>query len=202
MCGFLGGGSNVGGDARAQQQAQQQQIGQATGQINNAFSQYTPQWYQNYTNQYQNSAMPNLYQQYNQTQNDLSAQLANQGLSKSTAAGQLGGRLNTQFGEQKQGIANDALNATNSLRQNVANSQQNLIGQANTAADPFSAANAAYGTAASFNSPSLAAPVAGLFQNFANTYLGSRLQSAYGGGTPYYGGSLNFGSTLPATNLG
>ncbi len=195
-------GSNAAGQARQQQQQQEQQVAQATNQINQAFAGYNPAFFSNYTQQYENSAMPNLYDQYQQTQKQLGYQLANQGLLNSSAAGQDTKALNTELGLQKQGVANQALGATNTLRQNVAQEQQNLIGQANAATSPASVAQQALGAASSFSSPSMAQPVAGLFQNFANMYLGNKVANTYGQQYPYGFGSpawMNLGSSLPTT---
>ena len=202
------GGSSAGSDARQQQLSQQKQVLAATGQINKAFAGYTPEWYNNYTQQYTNSAMPSLMGQYEDTQKQLGYKLGDQGLIKSGTAGQANQALQTQLGQQQQGVANQALNATNSLRQQIAQQQQGLIGQANVAADPLSTAQQATGAAASFAAPSLAQPIAGAFQNFANMWLGNKAQQAYGGygrsslSNPYWGSTLGIGSGLPVTQGG
>ena len=177
--GLFGGGSDAAQQARAQQQAQQAQIGQATNQINSAFSGFTPQFFQGRTQAYENYANPQLMQQYQDTGQQLLGKLTNQGLLNSSAAMQEKGALQGQLGVQQQGIANQGIQGSQQLQQQVANEQNQLVGQANAATDPLSVAQGALGTAASYAAPSVFQPLGNLFQNFANTYLGSQLANTY-----------------------
>lgn len=173
------GGSSAAGDARAQQQSQQQQIEGATNQINQAFSGFNAPFYQQRTQAYENYAEPQLQQQYKGTLQNLYGKLANQGLLNSSAATQEKGALKGELNTQQQGVANQGFAQSQSLQQQIAQEQQNLIGQANAATDPQSVARGALDVAGSFSTPSAFQPLGQLFQGFANTYLGSQLNSAY-----------------------
>lgn len=198
--GLFGGTSNAGTQARQQQQLQQGEVQQATNRINQAFSGFTPQYYQNRAQAYTNFAEPQLMQQYQDTSLGLLDKLGNQGLLNSSAGLQERGALQNQLGLQQQGVANTGIQQAQQLQQQVAGEQSSLIGQANAAADPLSVSQQALGQAANFAAPSAFQPLGNLFQNFANTYLGSQLASTYnpnlygfylGGGAPQQG----FGQT-------
>lgn len=177
MC--LGGGDGGAGQARQQQQDQQRQIEDATTRINQAFSGFTPKFYQGRAQDYENYAEPQLMGQYHSTYQNLLGKLANQGLLNSSAAIGQRGALQNELNTQQQGIANQALSQSQQLQQQVAQEQQTLIGQANAATNPSSVAQGALGVASSFSAPSAFAPVGQLFNNFANTYLGSQLNQTY-----------------------
>lgn len=200
------GSSDAGSQARQQQQQQQQQITQATKQINDAFSGFNPQFFSNRAQAYENFALPQEQQQFQDQSNQLGFKLAGQGLSDSSQATQLGERLGQTDQQAKQGIAQTGIGQAQQLQQQVAQEQQNLIGQANAASDPLSVANSAIGTAASFAAPSAFAPVGQFFQNFANTYLANSLNNLYNpmatsGYYPNYN-QPRIGSSLPAVSQG
>jgi len=177
--GLFGGSSDAASQARQQQQLQQAQIQQATNRINNAFAGFTPQFYQQRAQAYENYAEPQLMQQYQEVSKQLLGKLANQGLLNGSAALQQKGALQNDLGLQQQGIANTGIQQAQQLQQQVAGEQAGLIGQANAAANPLTVAQEAIGTAANYAAPSAFQPLGQLFQNFANTYLGSQLASTY-----------------------
>lgn len=202
------GSSNAGSQAAALNAQQQNQINQATGQINRAFSGFTPQFYNQREKAYTNYATPQLFQQYGSTLNQLEDKLGNQGLTKSSAALQERGALAQALGQGEQTVADTAIGQAQSLQQQIAQEQSNLIGQANAAADPLSIAQGAVGTAAQFQTPSAFTPIGNMFQNVANTYLGSQLASTYNPqiyssflSNPGSGGGGSFGAGLPTNSV-
>ena len=175
----MSGGGDPGAAAARQAQLQQDQITQATGQINKAFQGFTPQFFNQRAQDYEAYALPFLNQQQQQAQNQANFKLFDQGLQKSSQAKTLGEQLGKYTNQQKQGVANEGIRQAQSLQQQIAQEQQNLIGQANAAANPASVGQEALGQAAQFSAPSSFAPVGNLFQNFANTYLANQLTNTY-----------------------
>lgn len=199
------GNSNAGDQAVALQQQQQQAVQAATGQINNAFSGFTPNFYNQRAQTYENYAAPQLEQQYQTSEANMKDKLGNQGLLDSSAAQQESGALAENLATAENSIANTAIGQSQSLQQQVAQEQANLVGQANAASDPLSVAQNAIGAASSLQTPSAFAPIGNLFQNFANTYLGSQLANTYNPSVyssflynPSSGNSI--GSGLPSNN--
>jgi hypothetical protein len=173
------GTGNAADAARKQQQQQQATIEAATGQINNAFAGFTPQFYQDRTAAYEKFANPQLTQQYQNVNQNLSGKLANQGLLNSSAGLNEQGALQQTRAQQQQGIANQGIAQSQQLQQQVAQEKNQLIAQANAASNPLSVAQGALGTAASFAAPNAFAPLGNMFQTFANTYLGNQLSNTY-----------------------
>lgn len=178
--------------ATAQQKQQQAAIASATDSINKNFAGFNPGFYQGYTNANVNYGLGQLAPQLQQTQDQLGFKLAGQGLGKSSQADKLGESLQTETGNQKQNIVNNALGATNTLEQNVNQQKSNLINEANVANDPASVANQSLGIASGFSSPSPIAPIGQAFGNWANTWLGASNSKTYGSSLPSsasYGGN-------------
>lgn len=195
-----------GAGAMAKQQAQQQKAVQdATNQINQAFSGFNDAFYNENTQKQENALLPGFQQQEQQTSDQLGFNLVRKGQQNSSQAKKLGESFGTEVGKQKQNIANQALQSTNQLKQNVNQQQQNLITEAGTANNPGSVAAQALGTASSFAAPSLLAPVAGVFNNWANMYLGQQNNQTYNTGTNAYnsmGTTPSYGSSFSSLTTG
>lgn len=173
-------GSSNAGSQIAQQQAQQQQLtNQSVSNINQAFSGFTPQWFNQASTAYSNWAVPQLQQQYQQNQNGLNFQLANQGLLGSSQQQQGQNALQTSQNQAQQQIAQQALSQQQQLQQQVGQQQSQLIGQAQTATDPSAVGQQALTTAAGFSIPSSFQPLGNLFSNFATQYLGNQQANTY-----------------------
>lgn len=175
-------GSSDGGAAaaEAQTQAQQGAIEQATNQINQNFSGFSPAFYNNYTQANENFGLGQLAQQLQQTQNNVGFKLAGQGAQNSSVGDTLNQSLQQEQGQEEQTVVNQALGATNTLKQNIAQQQGNLISEAEVANDPASVATQSLNIAGSFNAPSPIPPIGQLFGNWANTWLGGVNASTYG----------------------
>lgn len=201
------GNSNAGDQAVALQKQQQKSIQQATNQINQDFSGFTPQFFQDRATAYENYEEPQLYQQYGQTLAQMQDKLGNQGLTDSSAAQQEQGALQQALSQGQTQIANQGISQAQTLQEQVANEQANLVSQANAANDPLSIAQGALTQAAGFQTPSAFTPIGNMFQNVANTYLGSQLASTYNPNlyasflSPSgSGGGGGFGGSLPAAS--
>jgi hypothetical protein len=192
-------------DALAQQQAQQEaNTNQAVSGINKAFSGFTPQFFNNVNQSYQGYALPQLQQQYQQTQNQLGFKLADQGIyGKNSVSQGLNNQLQQANTTNTQNIAQQGLANAQQLQQQVGQEQSNLIGQAQTATNPQALSQQAISTAAEFGAPSSFQPIGSLFNNFAQQYLGQQNAGTYNPATSYLynnpyslGGSQGF---LPST---
>lgn len=193
------GATDTGSQLRAQQQQQQQLTEQAVSNINSAFAGFTPQFYQGATSAYRNWAVPQLQQQYQQTQNQLQAKLANQGLGKSSIAQDLSNQLQTAQQQAQEQIASQGLSQSQQLQQQVAQEKSNLIGQAQSATDPLAVSKQATAAAGSLQLPSSFQPLGNLFQNFSNLYLGQQLANTY---NPAYLSLLGYGYSNPGLGAG
>lgn len=200
------GQSNAGTQAVAEQQQQQQNVTNAVNQINQAFSGFGPSFYNQATQNYENWALPQVMNQYQQSEQSLQDKLGNQGLLNSSAGEQEQGQLSQALAGAENQVANTGISQSQSLQQQVAQEQANLVGQANAASDPLSVAQSAINQASSVQAPSSFAPIGNLFQGFANTYLGSQLANTYNpslyqsflyNSNP---GSGGFGGTLGASS--
>jgi len=195
MC--MGGGDGGAGAARQAQIDQQKSIADATDKINQVFGGYDDAFYKKRTQAYEDYAMPQLQNQFAQTQKKSLFGLADQGLWNSSAARNTNQQLQLANSQNEQNIANTALGQSNDLRKQIASQQQSLIGQANVASDPLSVAGQAALTAGSFAAPSAFAPIGDLFGTFANSYLTKQNSNLYGQAAQQYQQPINYGSSLP-----
>lgn len=175
----MGCGSTAGNTLAAQQKQQQQLTDQAVSKINSAFQGFNPQFYQNVGQAYQNYALPQLGQQYQQTQNQLGFRLANQGLGHSSQATDLYNKLGQAKTQATQQVAQNALQQEQQLQQQVSQEKAQLIGQAQTATNPNAIGQAAIANAAGFAVPSSFQPIGNLFNQFGQLYLANQYANTY-----------------------
>lgn len=184
MC-FGGGAPKDNSGAIAQQQEAQNQatIAQDTGEVNDAFStQFTPDYYNNITQSYEDYYDPQLTQQYQNTLNSLTGQLGQQGILQSTEGQRQLALLNQAYQTQQQTVASNAQNAAQTQKQNVAQQQNTLLGQATAAADPTSLATQAANTASALASPVTFSPLGSVFSGLLGQ--GTNALSIQQGGVP------------------
>lgn len=172
------------GAIAAQQQAQNAAtIQQDTGEVNDAFTQaFTPDYYNNITSSYENYYNPQLDQQYQTALNALTGQLGQQGILQSTEGQRQISLLNQAYQTQKQTVASNAANAAQQQKQNVAQQQNVLLGQATAAADPTSLATQAANTTSSLASPVNYSPLGSVFSGLLGQ--GTNALSIQQGGLP------------------
>jgi hypothetical protein len=190
MC--LGGNNSAANDASNLAAQQQAGVAQGTQAVNQAFSGFTPQFYQGRTQAYINAAEPQLQNQYQNTLQNLTYRLGNQGLTNSSAGNYLGNQLNQYTNQQQQNIGNQAYAATQGLEQQVANSQNQILGQLSASYNPTIASQQALNAAANFATPSPAPAIGNLFQDWTNIY-GTQQQSSIAAQYPYYYGQSAYG---------
>ncbi len=199
------GGTDL-GPTENQQGVQRRSENIAVNQIRNAFSGFTPNFYQGIANAYQNYANPQLQQQYRNATNQYGFQLANQGLQKSSQAQQGYGTLSDANNAGKTQIAQTGQGLVQNMQNQVANQEANLIGMAQSAAQPGQLVTQAQGVAANTSAPSSFAPIGqaftqalGTLSGVGNQYLGNQLQQAL---IPFMNpyGSSGGGGWLPSNS--
>jgi len=188
---------------RGLQKYQEAQITKATDQINNAFAGFNDAFYNKRKQAYENYMVPQLGEQYRNQQHQLGYSLSDSGLGHSSVARRLGDSLSGEFNKQRATIANNALADVGQLKQDVARSQNSLIGEANIANNPSSVAQSALGTASAFQSPSMFQPIGELFNSWGNMYLANQNQKRYAPVTAQANQySAGYGSSLPSVSYG
>lgn len=190
MC---GGGDGGAASMRQQEEKRKQGIKAATSKINDAFAGYDDKFYGQRTNENLDYLLPQVQEQFQQTQNQLGFNLANRGLGKSSQARNYGESLGVEMGKKKQEVSNMALDASRNLRQSIEGQRANLIGMAQTASDPDSVAQAAKTGAMAFGAPSTLAPVGGLFRDWSNMFLAKQQGNLY---NPATAQANNFAQSL------
>ena len=174
------GGGDTSGDLRAEQQAREQQILASQQGIDRVFQGFNPSFYQDREKAYLDYALPQLSQQFQNTQQNLVFDLANRGLLKSGAAANLAGSLNQELAKKQRQVGDQAVNESNALRQNIEQQRAQLYAQAQGGLAPSLSYSQALQAAGSFKTPSPFEPIGGLFDNWANIYTGARTAQAYG----------------------
>lgn len=155
------GGGSVPHDNSAQVAADQEAKRQAnitagTAAVNNAFdSAFNDNYYNNVATGYENYYNPQLDQQYQNTLNSLTAQLGQQGILQSSEGNRQIALLKQSYDTNKQTVANNALNAENTIKQNIDGQKNQLLSQAQQAGDPSNLAAQAAETVSSNSQPAI-----------------------------------------------
>lgn len=105
-------------------------LAQATDSINQAFSRFTPQYYQQYAQDWVNHYNPQIQDQFNTATVNTDYGLARTGNLRSQTAADQNMALLKQQGVAQADVANQAIQAANTLQQNVAGAKQNLMSAA------------------------------------------------------------------------
>lgn len=197
MC-FGGGGApkdNSGQIAADQEAKRQATVQQDTQSVNDAFSKaFTPDYYDNITKNYESYYNPQLDQQYQNALNSLTYQLGQQGILQSTEGGRQLALLKQSYGTNQQTVANNAANAAASAKQNVSQQQNQLLSQANAAADPLSLAAQTAANVGSINTNPTYSPLGSVFAGLLGQ--GTNALSIQQGGGLYAGGGAQVGSGI------
>jgi hypothetical protein len=108
-------------------------LAEGTQKINDAFGRFSPDYFNQYTSDYMNKATNDIDYQKNIANKQLLFGLARQGLGSSQAAVDQKGLLEEDAGRATAAQTQNALDATNTLKTQVANTKQNLLGQVTSA---------------------------------------------------------------------
>lgn len=108
-------------------------LAEGTKQVNDAFGRFSPDYFQQYTNDYTTKATDDLNYQKALANKNLLFGLARQGLGASQAGVDQHGLIEEQAGRATAVQAQNALDATNALKSQVAGAKNSLLGQVQAA---------------------------------------------------------------------
>lgn len=151
------------------------------------FQGFGDDFYDKAAQSYVQYAVPQIAQQYDQTNRGIQYGLANRGLVGSSAQSKAQSDLQLNLGQQEQQVADNARTTATNLRNQVENSRQSAISNLYQASDPAGAGAQAVSSAAQFSVPQSFTPILGAFSNLANQYATSQLYNNYTP-TSYTGG--------------
>jgi hypothetical protein len=181
---------------RADEEARKGRIKAGMSQIDGTFSKFNEQYYGDRAKDYTDFAMPQLERQSKMTRDDLIYALSRTGNLDSSAAIKKNNDLTYDENIARISIADEGLNKSNALRNQVENTRSNLVAQLNATGDNSASANAAVRQATNLETPVGYSPLGNMFANFAQTIgnIGSNGGNGYqgfAGGAKLFGGSGN-----------
>ena len=172
--GIYGSGGNSAEELRKEQQQREIKILSAQQEVGQAFQGFNPAFFEQRRKAFLGQALPQLGEEFNQAQRGLATMLANRGLLKSGAAGQLQGSLEAERGKQKMGLVGRATDESNRLRAAVSDQQSQLMSQAIAGLDPSLARSSALQSASNVMATSPVSQVSNMFGDWANVYLANQ----------------------------
>lgn len=191
MCDLFGGGSQPDNSAATAQiaatQAQQAQtnanITAGQNAIDTAFSQFTPDYYQGVANAYENAYNPQLTDQHNIAEDQLTAALAGNGMGESSVGNNAQAQLEKTYATNQANIANQGQDAANAMRTQVNNTEDQLSAMNAAAANPSLAASQAQAADAALVAPQSYPTLSNVFASVLSPI--SSATKAYTTGTNY-----------------
>lgn len=178
MCTGGGGGDGGAAQARADEAARQARIKQGTASIDKNFSGFNDAFFNSRANAYTNFANPQLADQYARTQQNLTYNLARQGLTASSEASRNAGELQRQYNDNRAQIAAQGMDAANDARNQVEQNRSELLAQLNATSDPAAAAASAVNRADILSRQQSFSPLGQLFANTTGL-LGNAATAGY-----------------------
>jgi hypothetical protein len=148
--------------------------------------QFTPDFYEKQKQGYLDYANPQVDKQFNDASKQLTFALARGNNLDSSAAATQSGDLQTQYGLQKQKVADDALSYENKAKSSVEDARSNLISNLNATGDAQGAVNSATARASALSQPAAYSPLTNLFSDFT---AGLGTQAALEKANYYSGGA-------------
>ncbi|MCW4115673.1 hypothetical protein NPA31_011930 [Aurantimonas sp. MSK8Z-1] len=189
-------GSDLARQTRQDEEDRQKRIREGTSRINAIFGQnFNDNFFAGQRANYLGYASPQLEDQYQDAQKQLTFALTRSGLLDSSARGERVGALQKLYDTNKQQVADKALSYETQARNSVEDARANLITTLNATGDAEGAANSAIARSAALSQPPSYDPLSGLFEAFTST-LGTqaaqeRAAAASGGAyTPRYSTGL------------
>src|SRR5687768_6183488 len=164
------GGKSGGGEAeraRREEQQRQKRIREGTTRVNSIFdSQFNPGYFEGRQQAYIDYANPQLEQQRDSAQKELTFALARSGLLDSSVRGQKAGELQQKYDLNKQQIADQALSYSGEAKSAVEDARAGLINTLNATGDAEGAASSAINRASALSKPAAFSPLSQLFADF------------------------------------
>lgn len=143
------------------------------------FKGYTPEFYAAREKAYTDNALPQLADQYKTARDSTIYGLSNSGLGESTVGDQAKFRLEKAMNAGRQGVADEAINQGNQLRDQVEQSRQQAIQQLYQTGDPTQALKSAISSSSSFERPATFGALANGFGDIMNQYYIQKLIQGY-----------------------
>lgn len=169
-----GGGGNSASQLAEQQRLERDlALKQGTALIDSSFAGFNSDFYDARKKAYTDYAMPQLGQQFRNTQQQTQNQLFDRGLQNSSQSKSIGRSLLGELSKNQQTVANQAQSQANQLQQNVENQRINLYNQLSASQSPSMVGTAALNAAQSFYAPSAFVPIGQLFSDWTTNYVGS-----------------------------
>lgn len=169
MCGGGGSAKRAAAQQRADEEARQARIAQGRQSIDDTFnSTYNDDFFNNIGKTYTDYYNPQVDQQYEDTKKKLTFNLGRQGILGSTEAGDQFKKLEDKYGQERQTIANNALQAGQTARGNVEQQRNQLYSINNSTADPAAAAASAQNALKNITTQPSLTSLGNLFAEFLN----------------------------------
>lgn len=169
MCGGGGSAKRAAAQQRADEEARQARIAQGRQSIDDTFnSTYNDDFFNNIGKTYTDYYNPQVDQQYEDTKKKLTFNLGRQGILGSTEAGDQFKKLEDKYGQERQNIANNALQAGQTARGNVEQQRNQLYSINNSTADPAAAAASAQNALKNITTQPSLTSLGNLFAEFFN----------------------------------
>ena len=178
MCTGGGGGDGGAGQARADEAARQARIKEGSANIDKSFGGFNDAFYNQRAKAYTDYANPQLADQYARTQQNLTYNLARQGLTASSEAARNAGELQRQYNDNRAQIAARGIDTANEARGQVEQNRSELLAQLNATSDPAAAAASAVNRAGILSQQSSFSPLGQLFANTTGL-LGNAATAGY-----------------------
>lgn len=199
------GGKSGGGEAeraRREEQQRQKRIREGTTRVNSIFDgQFNEPYFEGRKQAYIDYANPQLEQQRDSAQKELTFALARSGLLDSSVRGQKAGELQQKYDLNKQQIADQALSYSGEAKSAVEDARAGLINTLNATGDAEGAASSAINRASALSKPAAFSPLSQLFADFTaglGTQAALEKANYYSGGQT--GARYNTGLFAPRSN--
>jgi hypothetical protein len=174
--------------ARADEEARQARIRQGTSKINTTFdTQFNSDFFAGRRDAYTGYAMPQVDDQYRDTQKELTFALTRAGLLDSSVRGQKTADLQKRYDLNKQQVGDQAIASAGETKNAVEDARSNLIATLNATGDAQGAANSAISRASALSTPAAFSPLSNLFADFT---AGLGTQAALERANYYSGGQV------------
>jgi hypothetical protein len=140
-----------------------------TGQPREVEGSFGPDYYSGYREDYLDYYQPQLDERRTEANEDITYQLARQGILESSGARERYGDLQEEYGERAAELQNQADTAVAEKRSDVEQARTSLYNLAQSSADPQLAASQAQARASTLDSPQQFSPLGNVFASLVNS---------------------------------
>lgn len=160
--------------ARQQATEREAKVREGQGKVDQAFSVFDPAYYDKFRQTYTDYYNPQVDKQFGEAKQGLQYNLARGGQTNSSAGQKKFGDLIDSYGQKREQVAAQGLDASNKLKGDVESQKSDLYAQNTASADPSLSAISAVSRAGSLQTPPAYSPLGDLFGGLVNagsTYL-------------------------------